>query len=158
MPGIKAGTYAAKILIDNLGYAQHSAELKLEAKFEILSLTPTTAVSEGGALLEITGNGFSANTTVTIDSVGLCQVAEFTTSTLKCRSLPITGSNHEVSIYDINTPSSLKGCNACKISSEAASTATITGNNATSATSDASVIIKFDGTSLDLCASADITC
>lgn len=56
-----AGTYPANILVDNLGYASLPGSLTLVAKFEILSVSPST-VSEGGALLTITGNGFSATT------------------------------------------------------------------------------------------------
>ena len=64
MPGMVAGTYSAKILVDNLGYAKiQSGELTLKANFEILSNSPTE-ISEGGALLTIIGNGFSKDTRV----------------------------------------------------------------------------------------------
>ena len=66
-----AGTYTGNILVDNLGYASFAGTLTLKSKFEILSVTPSS-VSEGGALLTITGNGFSATTKAKIDTIGEC--------------------------------------------------------------------------------------
>lgn len=152
MPGMAEGLYPATILVDNLGYAQISTgKLELQAKFEILSSSPSS-ISEGGALLVITGNGFSKDTRVKIGSIGECSIKEYTVTTIKCRSPSMTGANHAVQIYQLSSSTTLLTCGTCKVSALSANTAIITTNNATTATSSNSLSVKFDGTSLDLTA------
>ena len=70
----------------------------------------------------------------------------------------MTGTNLKVQIYDVNSATTLLTCATCKVSAASTKTATITANNATTATSANSLTVKFDGATLGLTASSDISC
>ncbi len=87
LSGLDTNSQPISVSIAGLGNALINANVTISGKPGVATVYPSSGSVNGGQTVTLTGNGFSANTTVTIGGV-LCKVVSFSVSELVCVTQP----------------------------------------------------------------------
>jgi hypothetical protein len=87
LPGLETNSQPISVSISGLGKALINANVTMSGKPGVSSVYPSLGSVNGGQTVTLTGNGFSANTAVTIGGI-LCKVFSFSVSELVCVTQP----------------------------------------------------------------------
>ena len=77
------GTHSFEVSVQDKGLATMNSNAQITFELSALSASPMRSTTGGGNLLNVTGSGFSANTTVTVDN-NQCRVVHVTISLIQC--------------------------------------------------------------------------
>jgi hypothetical protein len=84
---VPVGVQAIMVTNKIKGHATNTNTIanQITSTAKIISISPTEGSTNGGTIIEITGNGFGDGTTVTIDE-NTCEITSVTLSSVKCKS------------------------------------------------------------------------
>ena len=82
------GKYTPVVDISGYGRAVLATNQVLSFKQSVYSISPRSGSFAGGQILTLQGRGFRPNATITIGSSLQCEIVEYTSSQIRCRTAP----------------------------------------------------------------------
>ena len=128
-----------QVMLSGKGLATADSSHAVDSQALISAISPTEGSTYGGTLVTITGHGFKANSTVTIDS-DTCSVTMESATTIECETLAhVTGAvNVSVTSNGVTYPST-------SFTFSTAATPSVTSINPTDGQAGATVVITGTG-------------
>ncbi|KAG5842965.1 hypothetical protein ANANG_G00183390 [Anguilla anguilla] len=171
--GASAGTVPVSVSLTGLGHAHYSQEagFNFTNQLGVVSISPSSGSTAGGALLTVTGYGFSGHTTVLIGGQR-CAVLSANLDRLQCRTPPGTAGARAVTVevgemsasagdpfvYDADLTPVITSTSPLRTSVLGRASLTIEGMNFQNRTQGSSVLIGERECRIQLWLPNNITC